>query len=84
MHRRVWRYLGDVRCPCHGCYGKLSVSGRGDNMIERLTCKVTGKIWMKTPYSHWVEESDFNETEDERHKDLRCIASQLKGGEITT
>ncbi len=78
---RIWRYLGDLRCPCHRCYGKVYASGRGDNIVLRVQCKTTGKIWMKTLYSHWVEEPDFNKYADERHQELRMIAERLKGGD---
>ncbi len=76
---RIWRYLGDLRCPCHRCYGKLSVSGRGDNMVLRLTCKTTGKIWMKTLYGHWVEEEEFSKDNDDWHRSLKALADELKG-----
>lgn len=83
MHKRVWRYLGDLRCPCHNVYQKTYASGRGDNIILRMKCKATGKIWMKTLYSHWVGENEFNECDDARHEDLERMALQLKGGKMS-
>lgn len=76
----VWKYLGDLRCPCHRCYGRIWAKGRGDRMVLRLQCKSTGKIWMKTLYSRWYSEEEFNKYNDERYAELRDLALRLKGG----
>ena len=75
MKQRIWRYLGDLRCPCHRCYGKVYASGRGNTMVLKVKCRTTGQIWMKGVYEHWVTEQEYIA----RFEELDMIVKRLKG-----